>query len=55
MSAEQARLKAELYTSGRAATSLDTWAALLTSKAAELVATDTVTTEKATIAAYFTK
>lgn len=55
VTAAQARLKTELYTSGKAAGYLDTWAALLTAKASELVPAATVTTERDAVAAYFTK
>lgn len=46
-------LKAQLYTSGKAAEILKTRAAVLTAQAGDLVSTDTVTQESAKIEAYF--
>jgi spore coat protein CotH len=46
-------LKATLYTSGKAASILQTRAAVLTAKASDLISADTVTTESATIKANF--
>ncbi|GIE76873.1 hypothetical protein Aph02nite_28230 [Actinoplanes philippinensis] len=46
-------LKASLYTSGKAASILQNRAAVLTAKASDLISTDTVTSESATIQAYF--
>ncbi|MEU8660629.1 hypothetical protein, partial [Actinoplanes philippinensis] len=46
-------LKASLYTSGKAASILQTRAAVLTAKASDLISADTVTSESATIQGYF--
>ncbi|MHA7226988.1 CotH kinase family protein [Glutamicibacter soli] len=54
---EQAKteLTAKLYDSGAAQQILDTWSALLTSQAGDLVDADTVASEAEAISAYFTK
>ncbi|WP_433789472.1 CotH kinase family protein [Actinoplanes sp. CA-252034] len=46
-------LKASLYTSGKAASILQTRAAVLTAKASDLISADTVTSESDTIKGYF--
>ncbi|MFJ2618069.1 CotH kinase family protein [Glutamicibacter sp. NPDC087344] len=53
---EQAKtdLTAKLYDSGTAQKILDTWSALLTSEAGDMVDADTVSTEAAKISAFFT-
>lgn len=48
-----ADLTAELYTSGAAETSLQTWSDLITTQASDLVDAATVTTEASTIKGYF--
>ena len=48
-------LTAKLYDSGAAQQILDTWSALLTSQAGDLVDADTVASEAEAISAYFTK
>lgn len=55
VTAAQAVLKADLYTSGRASSSLDAWSALLTAQAAALVPAATLASERDAVAAYFSR
>ncbi len=52
--AATADLRAQLYTSGVAQQILDSWTAVLTESAADLVAADVIASEAATVAGYFT-
>jgi len=51
--AATASLQAELYDSGEAQSILDEWSSVLTAQASDLVSADTISTEAASIAAYF--
>ena len=47
-------LRTELYASGDAQQILDSWTAVLSAQASDLVSQDTITSEAASIAKYFT-
>jgi spore coat protein CotH len=47
-------LRTQLYASGDAQQILDTWTAVLSAQASDLVSQDTITSEAASIAKYFT-